>query len=75
MGNDELKVMRYMYDHSGITARNASHELNIERLGARIFDLKRKGIPIDKITVTTEEGKRHAKYFLPEAWRREHDRP
>lgn len=74
-GNDELKVMRYIYDHGTITGREASHNLNIERLGARVFDLRQKGIPIEKFIAKSETGKRHAIYFITEEWISSHDRP
>ena len=36
----------YLENHYGITAKQAMDELGIYRLGARIWDLKKQGVPI-----------------------------
>lgn len=75
---DEAKVMRFMYDHGGITRRDASSKLNIEHLGARIFDLRHfKGIPIENIPIPplTKGGKRHSVYCLDPKWAAANERP
>lgn len=40
------RVMDYLRSHYCITAREAMNDLGIYRLGARIWDLKKAGIPI-----------------------------
>lgn len=41
------KVLKYMLNHPVITTTIAIYQLNITRLGARIFDLKAMGVPIN----------------------------
>ena len=48
----------------GITAIEALNEAGCFRLGARIFDLKALGYPIEADWVTTMTGKRVARYRL-----------
>lgn len=74
---DEAKVVRTMYDQKGITRRYASTQLNIEHLGARIFDLRQKGVKITTIPIPPEEkgGKRHYVYCLDPEWMKANERP
>ena len=61
-------ILRYMEDCGGITPLDALREFGCMRLGARIYDLKRRGHEIEKVTVTQENryGKkvRFARYSL-----------
>lgn len=52
------KVREYLETHYGITAKQAMEELGIYRLGARIYDLKKTGVPIKSgmIEVPTRDG-------------------
>ena len=43
--NDRL--LKYLWEHDGIDPMTAWNELGIYRLGARVFDLRRKGHHID----------------------------
>lgn len=52
------KIKAYFETHYGITAKQAMEELGIYRLGARIYDLKKAGVPIKSgmIDVPTRDG-------------------
>lgn len=39
-------VLAYIADHGTISGRDASHELGIERLAARVHDLKEAGYDV-----------------------------
>jgi hypothetical protein len=56
-------ILDYMNRHGSITPREALNTFNCFRLGARIWELKRKGYAIQVINVT-ENGKTYAKYSL-----------
>ena len=43
----EDMILRYMQDTGSITPVDAMREFGCMRLGARIFDLRRRGIEID----------------------------
>ena len=47
-------VLRYMEDCGSITPLDALREFGCMRLGARIYDLKRRGHEIEKDTVTAK---------------------
>lgn len=53
-------ILRYMQDEGGITAWEAMKEFGCMRLGARIYDLKRRGHGIERTLVsdTNRYGKR-----------------
>ena len=74
---DELKVMRAMYDRHEITRRYASSHLNIEHLGARIYDLRQKGVKITTTPVppVKKGDKRHFVYSLDPEWLKANERP
>lgn len=40
------KILRYMEAGNAITQRIASQEFDCERLGARIYDLRHDGVPV-----------------------------
>lgn len=46
------RIMDYLREHSSINHKQAMEELDIMRLGARIFDLKEQGVPIVTERVT-----------------------
>lgn len=52
------KVKAYLETHYGITAKQAMDELGIYRLGARIYDLKKQGVPVKSamVAVPTRSG-------------------
>lgn len=45
-------ILRHLLDYGSITSLEAMQEYGIMRLGARIFDLKARGVPIRSETVT-----------------------
>ena len=53
---EQVKV--YLETHYNITPKKAMDELGIYRLGARIYDLKKQGVPIKSgfIEVPTRNG-------------------
>ena len=59
-------ILRYMQDTGSITPWEAMREFGCMRLGARIYDLRRRGLNITKETETSRNryGKRvsYAKY-------------
>lgn len=59
-------VIEYMEKHGGITAKVADDDLGIMRLGARIFDLRKRGYVINDewVTVINRRGmKRRVKKY------------
>ena len=48
------RILQYMHRNGSITQDDADRDLGCKRLGARIWDLKKQGIPIE---VRTETGK------------------
>ena len=63
----EQMVLEYISNHGSITPRQAALELNIWRLGARIWDLKHDGWPI-VTTIRRKNGKRWAEYSMDKAF-------
>ncbi len=60
------KVKEYLVGGKTITPLEALHLFGCLRLGARIWDLRRKqGLPIVTEIVKGEQGKHYAKYSLP----------
>jgi len=57
----EQKIIKYMKAHGGITPLEAMEHLHIMRLGARIFDLREKGINIVNDPIP---GTNYARYRL-----------
>ena len=61
-------ILRYMQDTGSITPWEAMREFGCMRLGARIYDLKRQGVPIitDCVSEKNRYGKRvrYARYRL-----------
>lgn len=65
------RVLRHLEERGGLTQREASDAYGIERLGARIYELRQAGYPIVK---WMEAGKNrygdtthYARYFLKKA--------
>ena len=58
------QIRRHLESGMSITPLDAIHAYGSFRLGARIYDLKREGMPI-KTQIVENNGKRFAKYFLP----------
>lgn len=50
------KILEYMKIHGSITQAEAVSELHCYRLGARIFELKERGVPIKKGDGSQEKG-------------------
>lgn len=61
-------ILRYMQDEGGITPWEAMKEFGCMRLGARIYDLKRRGHAIERTLVSdvNRYGKRvqYARYSV-----------
>lgn len=61
-------IYDYMKNHGGITQAEAFLELGVGRLGARIFEMRERGIPIDAqmVQVIKKDGSEAyvAKYSL-----------
>lgn len=47
LSKSHIAIRDYMTAHGGITQAEAFLELGIGRLGARIFEMRERGIPID----------------------------
>lgn len=61
--SQEDKIIEYLKTGKSITPLDALRLFGCMRLGARIFDLKRKGFRIEEIDVV-DGRKRYARYFL-----------
>lgn len=63
-------ILRYMQDEGSITPWEAMKEFGCMRLGARIYDLRRRGIGIERTLVSdvNRYGKRvqYARYSVAE---------
>lgn len=66
--SQEDMILEYMETHRGITQAEAIEALGCYRLGARIFDLKERGVNVETVM---EDGvnrfgvkTRYARYFL-----------
>ena len=63
-------ILRYMQDEGSITPWEAMKEFGCLRLGARIYDLRRRGVGIERTLVTdvNRYGKRvqYARYTVQE---------
>lgn len=60
----EQQILEYMKAGKAITPIEALRMFGCFRLGARIYDLKRRGAPVSRRLVTAPNGKRYAEYFL-----------
>ena len=62
------RILMYLREEGSITPLDAMREFGCMRLGARVYDLKRRGIGIRKETETREnrwgQKVRYARYYL-----------
>lgn len=62
------RILMYLREVGSITPLDAMREFGCMRLGARVYDLKRRGIGIRKETETREnrwgQKVRYARYYL-----------
>jgi hypothetical protein len=69
MKTQNTQILNYLREGYAITPMEALNQFGCFRLGARIYDLKRQGHPIQSVRVTSN-GKTFSQYFLPEnLWR------
>lgn len=59
-----MQVLRYLERNGSITPMQALNELNVYRLGARVWELRAAGYPIETETVATPSKKHYARYVL-----------
>lgn len=57
-------IRDYLLGGNSLTPMKALHEFGCFRLGARIYDLKKKGWKIDTEMIAIEDGKRVASYTM-----------
>ena len=67
--NQCRQILRYMEDVGPITQRIASREIDCDRLGARIWDLKHDGVPVQdgweyKLDESGKVVKKWKKYWI-----------
>lgn len=62
-GSQTDVVLKHLSERGSITPWEAICEYRITRLGARIWDLRKMGYPIDDVLVH-EDGKKFSRYFL-----------
>lgn len=60
------QILEYLQAGNAITPLEALEKFGCFRLGARIWDLRRKGHPIDDVLVH-ENGKKFSRYFFASA--------
>lgn len=72
MLTQEIKILNYIRKHGSISQLEASDELRITRLSARVFDMKAKGIPVEGSIVenVNRDGSvtRYKRYFIDQKW-------
>ena len=64
MKSQEQKILQHLKSGNPITPMDALKLFDCFRLGARIYNLKKKGYRINTHTLTTKSGKRVALYRL-----------
>ena len=57
-------VLRYLIEHDSITPMQAIDMYDCTRLGARIFDLRERGVQIQTEKIKTKRGGEVARYTL-----------
>lgn len=62
--SQSARILQHLKAGGKITPIEALDEYGCFRLGARIFDLKERGHPIQKRMVEVSEGKRVAEYWM-----------
>lgn len=58
------KILKYLEAGHYVSQMNASYLWDCWRVGARIFELRRQGYPIETEMVRTVKGKTYARYFI-----------
>lgn len=70
LNKSQSRVFRYLKEHGSITSLEAIKALHETRLGARVWEMKKKGIPIQskmiKVTNTYNETRYVKQYFFSE---------
>ena len=65
------RVLRHLEERGGLTQKEASDAYGIERLGARVYDLRCAGHPIMKVMEAVKnrygDTTNYARYFLKKA--------
>ena len=64
MSNQSAEILHHLKAKGPITPLEALEEYGVFRLGARIFDLRRQGHPIDRVMIETPSGKHVAQYSM-----------
>lgn len=67
--NQEDAILQHLQKGHSITPREALDHFGCMRLGARIWDLQRKGYRIASERIKSDTGKHYARYWMPEARR------
>lgn len=62
--SQERMILEALKRGESLTPLDSLRRFGCLRLGARIWDLKRKGHDVKKTTVKTASGKRVAQYFI-----------
>ncbi len=60
------KILKHLQKGNTITPLEALNHFGCMRLGARIYDLRRRGFNIQSRTIEVASGKRVSEYFLSE---------
>jgi len=59
------RIIEYMRQGHAITQLEALDLFGCFRLASRIYDIKMRGIEVNKVMVYREEGSRFARYWMP----------
>jgi len=65
--SQRAEIGRYLKSGKSLTALEALHKFGCWRLGARIWELKKQGVPVQSYTATVGRGKkakRVSAYFV-----------
>ena len=62
--SQEKKILQWLTNGGTLTPLEALRKFGCLRLGARIYDLSRKGFKIKKEMIKLESGKRVARYSI-----------
>ena len=60
------KVLEYIQRHGSITPLEALNKIGCMRLGARVWELNKKGASIETEMIKTSTGKHIARYYIPD---------
>ena len=61
--NQTEMILDYIQKNGSITPLEALQELGCFRLGARVWEIRSSGIPVE-MEMVEENGKRYAKYYI-----------